>query len=234
MALRSQLLRLALPLVKTHGFTREALAQAALALPEHKEPLSDIAISALFGPGDEARRTLINAWLGEGLECMAQGTKQEGAAVGEQEKLGRMPEFGGKQPGNTKLSLVLHARLAYNEPVLSHIPEAFALLASPTSGLPPLDPTPALKHASQIADEACYVVGDQSLFLAWYARRASIAAIYAAAELHQLASPGTAHSFLDSLLASSTSLRRSLDEVGLYSNYVVRSWAGIIKSSGIF
>jgi ubiquinone biosynthesis protein COQ9 len=74
----------------------------------------------------------------------------------------------------------LQARLAYNEPVLAHLPEvrrpadripqiiikfpsqALALLAAPESGIPPIDLMPALKHAARIADEACYVAGDQS------------------------------------------------------------------------
>ena len=70
--------------------------------------------------------------------------------------------------------------------------------------------------------------------MAWYTNRASIAAIYAAAELHQLTSPTTAHTFLDSLLKSSAALKKSVEEVGTYSDYIVRSWAGIIKSWGVF
>lgn len=54
------------------------------------------------------------------------------------------------------------------------------------------------------------------------------------AELHQLASPETAHAFLDSLLASSSKLHTSVEEVGLFGGYVMKSWQGIIRSSGIF
>jgi hypothetical protein len=42
-------------------------------------------------------------------------------------------------------------------------PQAFALLAAPESGIPPIDPMSALKHVARIADEACYVAGDKSL-----------------------------------------------------------------------
>ena len=70
--------------------------------------------------------------------------------------------------------------------------------------------------------------------MAWYTNRASIAAIYAAAELHQLASPETAHAFLDTLVESSSALKKSVQEIETYSEYIVRSWAGIIKSTGIF
>ncbi|KAF8335158.1 hypothetical protein F5887DRAFT_1273488 [Amanita rubescens] len=227
-SLRSQLLRSAVPLVKDYGFTREALARSVLAhndasLKEHKEPLSEDALDALFGPGNDSRRTLIHAWLDEGLDRI----REMGRQTWEQQR----------QLDTTTATLtlgqVLHARLEYNEPALPYIPEAFALLISPSIGVPPLDPLPAIQHTANVADEACRAIRDQSLHLAWYTNRASIAAIYTAAELHQLTSPTTAHAFLDSLLESSTALKKSVDEIGTYSQYVIRSWAGIIKSSGI-
>ncbi|KAF7336797.1 Ubiquinone biosynthesis protein [Mycena venus] len=207
----TRLLKLALPLVSEHGFTRAALARSVLHLPTpHAEPLSDTAVSALFGRGDLARKTLIRAWLDDGVESM-----KNAPGVG------------------TSVKDALHARLAYNEPVLAHLPEAFALLAAPESGIPPIDPVPALKHAARIADEACYVSGDQSLRLSWYTKRATLTGIYSAAELHQLTSPQTAHSFLDSLLSTSTTIDSSVEEVKLFSSYIFRSWAGIIRSQGV-
>ncbi len=103
---RIQLLQLATGLVKTHGFTRAALAESVLLLPlgqAHPEPLSDTAVSSLFGNGDDARRTLIHAWLDQGIRHM------------------------GTVPSPT-LKSVLHARLQYNEPVLQHLPEVHLLL----------------------------------------------------------------------------------------------------------
>ncbi|KAH0585299.1 hypothetical protein H2248_008540 [Termitomyces sp. 'cryptogamus'] len=188
----SRLLRLSIPLVRTHGFTREALARSVLELPQpeaHSQPLSDTAVSALFGSGDLARRTLIRAWLDDGIRHIQ------------------------SQPTGSTLSEVLHARLEYNEPVLQHLPEAFALLASPAYGIIPLDPRPAIEHAFKVADEACHVTGDASLQLAWHARRGSLAAIYTASELHQLTSPKTACGFLDSLLDGSSVLESSMNEI---------------------
>jgi hypothetical protein len=73
------------------------------ALPEpHAEPLSDSAVTALFGPGDAARRTLINAWLDEGRTHMR-----------------TVPVDGVKR--------ALLARLEYNVPVLSHLPEVCSI-----------------------------------------------------------------------------------------------------------
>jgi ubiquinone biosynthesis protein COQ9 len=102
--MRSALLRSAFPLIKTHGFTRHTLALAALALPDspHSEPLSQPALSALFGFGEEARRTLINAWLDEGIKHM-------GSAAIE----GR----------NLSVRDALSRRLSWNEPVLEKLPE---------------------------------------------------------------------------------------------------------------
>ncbi|KAG6891377.1 hypothetical protein C0992_008088 [Termitomyces sp. T32_za158] len=71
------------------------------------------------------------------------------------------------------------------------------------------------------------------LQLAWYARRGSLAAIYTASELHQLTSPKTAYDFLDSLLDGSSDLKSSVNEVGIFSSYLVKSCIGIVKSSGI-
>jgi hypothetical protein len=151
----SRLLQLAIPLVKTHGFTRKTLSLSALSLPTpHTEPLSDTAISSLWGQGDDARRTLITAWLDDARQQM-------------------------KNVQSPTIREVLRARLQCNEPVLSYLPEvrlsrkhsamrvshntapqAFALLASPTSGLPPLDIRPGLRHAATIADDACWITKD--------------------------------------------------------------------------
>ncbi|TEB04024.1 hypothetical protein FA13DRAFT_1750751 [Coprinellus micaceus] len=181
MASSSKLLKLALPFVRTHGFSREALC----ALQAHSEPLSDTAVSSLFGEGDNARRTLVNAWLAEGVRHMQ--TAEEMSSPPPQ------------------------------------LREAFGLLATPSSGFHVIAPFPALKHAGRIADEACYAIGDNSLHLSWYSKRASIS----------LVSPNTAYTFLDTLLETSQTVSKSLDEVSLFSDYVFKGWKGIIKSSGI-
>ncbi|KAI0787501.1 hypothetical protein C8Q74DRAFT_1252093 [Fomes fomentarius] len=212
--LRNQLLQLAVPLVRTHGFSREALAQSVLHLPKpHDQPLSDAAVTALFGKGDDARRTLISGWLDHAREEM----KTTSAAV----------------DSPVSLREVLGQRLKANEPVLHHLPEAFALLASPSSGLPPLDPLPGLKHVSRVADDACYIIGDTSVGPAWFRRRAAIAAAYGAAELHQLTSPNTAYHFLGDVLNLTHKVDSSIGEVELFGKYIWRSWAGIVRSSGV-
>lgn len=134
----ARLLKHALPLVKVYGFTREALARSVLQLPPtetgaktHTEPLSDTAISALFGEGDEARRTLICEWLQEGLRYMGSIPGVEQPTIITKEDLDPVqnlyPHSDASQRGacGAKASIrdVLYARLKYNEPVLSHLPE---------------------------------------------------------------------------------------------------------------
>ena len=94
-------MKLAVPLVQHHGFTRTALARSVLALPEphaHPKPLSDSAVTTLFGEGDAARRTLIDAWLDQGRVHMRSVPVQD-------------------------VKGALLARLEYNVPVLGHLPE---------------------------------------------------------------------------------------------------------------
>ncbi|KAF9243448.1 hypothetical protein BU15DRAFT_42938 [Melanogaster broomeanus] len=206
----SKLLQLAIPLVKSHGFTREALAQSVLHLPKpHREPLPDLSVTALFGRGDDARRTLVNAWLEDARFRMKEDTS-----------------------GSTSMRRVLHSRLKLNEPVLAHLPEAFALLSTSSSVLP-VDPLPLLKHTALVADQACWIIEPHAQEMSWYTRRASISAMYLAAELHQLTSPNTAESFLDYLLQNSGAAEKAVQEVALFGFYTFKSWKGIAKSSGV-
>lgn len=107
--MRDAILRQAVSLVREHGFTRKALSLAPVSLSNNltNGPLSEIAITALFGRGDDARRTLVNAWLDEGLIEM--GNRQEG------------------QKEINSIRAALRRRLSWNEPVLELLPEVRAL-----------------------------------------------------------------------------------------------------------
>lgn len=108
---RDALLKLALPLVKKHGFTRSTLSLAALDSPSgvHTVPLDDMAVDALFGEGDEARRTLINAWLDDARGSLRKFYSQRGTSTTPTQ----IPTLGG----------VLKTRLSKNEDVLEYLPE---------------------------------------------------------------------------------------------------------------
>lgn len=104
---RANLLRTAVSLVREHGFTREALANSVLHLPDEprSEPLPDLAVSALFGEGDHARRALIGAWLEEGRMQMKSSVRTRATL------------------STPDLKEILCSRLRYNESVLSLLPE---------------------------------------------------------------------------------------------------------------
>ena len=176
-ATRDTLLKLALPLVKNHGFTRSALSLAVMHSPSgnHTTPLNDTAVDALFGEGDEARRTLIHAWLDDARVSLRTPYSQDGATSSTIQ--------------TPSLESVLKTRLSKNEDVLTHFPEvsmtpnsnvfaslmrrsdsvqAFALLATPSTfsslAFPlTLDPRPAISHSMHIAAEACQLSGDTSV-----------------------------------------------------------------------
>ena len=108
--------------MKTYGFTREALSRSVLSLPAnevHTEPLSDTAVSALFGHGDNARRTLIKAWLEDGLRHM-------GTIPGVERSATPLLAMETDRTGTEKKASVkdaLRARLEYNEPALPYLSE---------------------------------------------------------------------------------------------------------------
>lgn len=123
-------MKLAVPLVKQHGFTRTALARTVLALPEpHAAPLPDSAVTTLFGEGDTARRTLISAWLEQGRTHMRSVPVED-------------------------VKGALLSRLEYNVPVLEHLPEV------PCTNMWFLSHTPVyvryrLLHLSRHPDSVC-------------------------------------------------------------------------------
>lgn len=95
-------------MIPTYGFSRQTLALAALHLPRpHAEPLSEGAIAALFGAGDEARKNLAWAWLEEGRRRMR----------------GLEDATENTQRMEIPIEVSLRRRLQWNEPALDKLPE---------------------------------------------------------------------------------------------------------------
>jgi hypothetical protein len=115
----SQILKRALPLVPTYGFTREALARSVLStnssVPSeayrHTNPLSDISVSALFGKGNDAPRVLVKAWLDDANQTMVQEFSIKDDSVSSD-----------NSPRPTAAEII-KKRLSLNEPVLKHLPQ---------------------------------------------------------------------------------------------------------------
>jgi ubiquinone biosynthesis protein COQ9 len=101
MAQAEAILRQAFNQISTHGFTRRAIAHS---IPDSATSLSETAISALFGPGDAAQRTLIRAWLNEGRLHMSTATPSASS-----------------KPEAVSMEGALLKRLEWNEPVLPHL-----------------------------------------------------------------------------------------------------------------
>lgn len=98
-----------------------------LSLPQpHPEPLRDTAVSALFGDGDDARRTLIKAWLAEGRVHMRMSAAASNART---------------------IQDVLISRLRYNEPVLGLLPEVRILLIIRAESLSPYSGVRHARHS---------------------------------------------------------------------------------------
>lgn len=106
MAQVESILRRAFLNIPTHGFTRNAIALASIS-EKSPRPLSETAISALFGAGDEANRTLIRAWMQEGRTQMNSSSLPASNPSG--------------SPRVSTMEQVLLRRLQWNEPVLEHL-----------------------------------------------------------------------------------------------------------------
>jgi len=207
------ILKRAVKLVPTHGFSRETLALSTISVGRESR-LSETAISALFGHGDEATRTLIKAWMEEGREDIR-------LVASESAQVPNMQD-------------VLLRRLRWNESALPHLKDAFALMStSRTPTIPLLVFRPAFTHAFEIANDACNIVpSPPSIPSGWYTRRATIGVIYAASELHQLTSPQTAPAFLNSLLSTALESGKAVNDIGLYAEFIAKGWAGMLKGRG--
>ncbi|KIM27553.1 hypothetical protein M408DRAFT_329991 [Serendipita vermifera MAFF 305830] len=206
MALRSLILKNAVGLVPALGFTRLAITEAAANVTTH-EKLPERSLEVLFGKGDELRKTLIRAWLDEGRIAM------------------------GSTP--TTVRDALHKRLDWNSPVLEKLPEAYALLATPTGPVPSINLKAVVEHPARVAHSACRLAQTDQSGVAWYTERAALATIYATAELHQLTSPQTAARFLDGLLELKAGASNAMAESSLFAGYIGRSWLGIARSQGL-
>lgn len=102
------ILRHAFTHVPTYGFTRQSLALASASVSPTGTRLGDTAISALFGAGSEAEKTLLKAWMEEGRMRMSE--------------LDEVHVDVGKGKGRAvQMEDVLRRRLEWNEPVLDQL-----------------------------------------------------------------------------------------------------------------
>ena len=96
---------------------------------------------------------------------------------------------------------------------------------------------PSLKELANLADEIWFLAGDTSVDTSWYTKRASLAAIYAAAEVFQTQdrSPGfkDTERFLDERLEDLRMVGTAMSEAGEWIGFTGHSLINVLRSKGV-
>ncbi|KAF1810814.1 ubiquinone biosynthesis protein COQ9 [Eremomyces bilateralis CBS 781.70] len=126
---------------------------------------------------------------------------------------------------------LLWARLRGNEAVVGRLHEALAIMAQPTH-------IPAsLTALFTLSSDILHLAGDTSLDTAWYTKRASTGALYAAAELYQTQDQSTdfrdTARFLDDRLEELRVGGEALGDVGEWVGYAGRNLVNVMRSRGV-
>ncbi|KAL2130185.1 hypothetical protein VTI74DRAFT_6797 [Chaetomium olivicolor] len=201
----SSLLAAAYGHVPQHGFTPEALALGAREIG-----LLDISPAIL---PDGGLFSLIRWHLYSQRTGLAERI-QKGEIVFEES---------GETTVGARVERLAWERLRGNEKVVGRWQEALAIMAQPSY-------VPAsLKELAQLADEILYLAGDVSVDPSWYTKRASLSAIYAAAELFQ--TTDTSPDFRE----TRAFLKRRLDEAAQAGGAVraVGEWIGFNAGAAV-
>ncbi|KAF2402354.1 ubiquinone biosynthesis protein COQ9, mitochondrial precursor [Trichodelitschia bisporula] len=203
------ILTAALGRVPAHGFSKTALALGA-------RDAGYLPVSTNLFPAGEME--LVKFW------C----TKARLGLGGTVEKEG-LPEGGVR--GRVKELVRRRLRMNVEGGVVGRWGEAIALMAHPTYA-----PT-ALAELSRLADEILFLAGDASLDSAWYAKRAALAGVYAAAETFQTqdTSPGCVDTerFARERLGDVESLGKAFGDVGEWVEFTVHGVLNGLRSKGV-
>ncbi|KAM5125123.1 ubiquinone biosynthesis protein COQ9, mitochondrial [Mantella aurantiaca] len=158
--MRYRILRSAVSFVPQYGWSQEAIAQGAKALE------LSVAVAGMFPDGDA---DLVLHFVSESNKRLTQQLEAElrRVQVGDAEK----------KPVEEFLMVAMETRLRMIIPYIGQWPQALGILLLPWN-LPS-----GLNLLSLLMDEICHYAGDQSTDVSWYARRATLAAIYNATEL---------------------------------------------------
>ncbi|KAL2268153.1 hypothetical protein VTJ83DRAFT_2999 [Remersonia thermophila] len=208
----SALLSAAYKRVPEHGFTQEALALGA-------RDAGLLEISPAVFPGDGVFALI--RWhlytqrtaLADTVDEVAAGTPAGPAGVAE------------------RVERLTWERLRANEAIVGRWQEALAIMAQP-SHIPA-----SLGELAQLADDILYLAGDVSVDPSWYTKRASLSAIYAAAELFQTTdtSPGfrETRAFLQRRLAEAAQAGAAVRSVGQWAGFTAGAVVNVLRSKGL-
>lgn len=96
---------------------------------------------------------------------------------------------------------------------------------------------PSLSELAKLADEIWFLAGDASVDTSWYTKRASLAGIYAAAEVYQTqdTSPGfkDTERFLDERLEDLRKVGGTVSAVGEWAGFTAHSIVNVLRSKGV-
>ncbi|AEO67736.1 uncharacterized protein THITE_16677, partial [Thermothielavioides terrestris NRRL 8126] len=215
--------------VPQHGFTAEALALGARdagLLDISPAVLPDGGVFGLIRWHLYTQRTALAGKVEE-IFGSSGGGGRDGGDGGE--ALGK-----GQAPLTTvadKVEALAWARLQANEAIVGHWQEALAIMAQPSY-------VPAsLKELALLADEILYLAGDVSVDPSWYTKRASLSAIYAAAELFQTTdqSPGfrETRAFLRRRLDEAAQAGATVRSVGEWLIFNAGAAVNVLRSKGV-
>ncbi|KAK3305510.1 COQ9-domain-containing protein [Chaetomium strumarium] len=130
-----------------------------------------------------------------------------------------------------KVEALAWLRLRGNEAVVGRWQEALAIMAQPSY-------VPAsLKELASLADEILYLAGDVSVDPSWYTKRASLSAIYAAAELFQTTDQSPkfreTRAFLRRRLDEAAQAGGALRSVGEWVGFNASAAVNVLRSKGV-
>ncbi|KAK3061856.1 hypothetical protein LTS18_005304 [Coniosporium uncinatum] len=122
-------------------------------------------------------------------------------------------------------------RLRHNASVIHKLPEALALMS-----LSPNIPA-SLRELAALSDEIWYLASDAAVDFSWYTKRASLSAVYAAAEVYQTQDQSTefrdTERFLDSRLEELRTVGGVVGDVGQWMGGTMAGALGVLRSKGV-
>ncbi|PSN64233.1 ubiquinone biosynthesis protein COQ9 [Corynespora cassiicola Philippines] len=206
----SAILSAAIAHVPSHGFTIDALKLGA-----HDAGYLDVSTNLLpRGAFDLVNYHLVRQRLAlrDSVQFPAEGKHEKKMGVG------------------SKVRALTLARLRANEPVIHRWQEALAIMAQPT-----FIPT-SLGELARLADEIWFLAGDKSVDGSWYTKRATLSAVYSAAEVFMTQDTSSdfieTEQFLDSRLEDIAKVGGLLGAMGQWVEYTGHSAVNVLRSKG--
>ncbi|KAF2664456.1 ubiquinone biosynthesis protein COQ9 [Microthyrium microscopicum] len=138
----------------------------------------------------------------------------------------------GKIDVKERVKTLVFDRLRFNKEsgVIKRWPEALAVMAQPTY-VPQ-----SFAELSRLADDIYFLAGDTSVDTTWYTKRASLAAIYAAAEVYQTQDQSAQNAdtrvFVDSRFKELESAQTGVSSVAEWVGYTTHSFINVLRSKG--